>query len=132
MEKRVDLEKSLEELEEYTEREAARELGLLERHLINIYKGEKVAFCVACLKKHILGLSGLAGECLEGSCRPKKLWHEIADWANEIENKIPEIGPKKEITLEIAQKARQFRKTLLEDIDKLKREEPSDEKEHVG
>jgi len=127
---RVNLEKNLEELEEYTEKEAARELGLLERHLINIYKGEKIAFCIECVKKHLLGLSGLSGECLEGSCRPQKVWKDIAEWSTEAENYLEDLGKGKEITLNLAKKAREFRKILLEEIDEMKKS--SQEQEHIS
>jgi len=123
MEERVDLERNLEELEEYTEREAARELALLERHLINIYRGDKVAFCLECVRKHLLNIGGLAGECLEGSCRPQKVWKDLSIWTTEAEKKLTEIGPGKDITLDITRKARDFRKLFLEEIDKLKKGE---------
>jgi len=117
---KVDLEQNLAELEEYTERETAREFALLERHLINIYKGEKVAFCVACVQKHLLSISGLAGECLEGSCKPQKIWQDIVKWAKKVEEKVETLGVEKEETLKLAQEAREFRKALMEGVENLK------------
>ena len=113
----VNLEKDLEKLEYYQADSIADQLIVLELHLVHIYEGRMVAFCIECLSKHLRAIKVLSSECIEAYCKPESLWTDCAKWASDfMENKLNTdlLGPKKECTKELASEAREYRKKFGE------------------
>lgn len=115
----VDLTKDIDKLEYYQADSLIDELLAVEKHLLDIYEGKALAFCIECLaNKHFRLIRKLSEECIGGKCRSEELWKDINKWVgNLLTTKEYETLKKGDERAKVwAQEARDFRKKLVEEI----------------
>jgi hypothetical protein len=99
---------------EYTLDQTAINLSLLEGHLQNFIEGRDTLFCVECINKHLLTITGYAQEgktFWPADSTEYRTWDEIIQWADQIRgDHLKDLG--RETAKEMLDQARAFRKKL--------------------
>jgi len=94
----------------YTIRHLVEQLVLLEDHLKEFASGMEAVFCLDCVLKHIISLSGYAQECIGFECEPFNVIVELKKWADDLTFRLKDLDRKD--AKKAMDKARYFRKNL--------------------
>ena len=98
----------------YTLKNIAENLSLLEEHLKDFSEGKDEVFCMDCMMKHLLTISGLSKECVGFKCEPDDVIKKIQDWSEKLLETLKDLA--RDAALTVAEEARGFRKKLQENI----------------